>query len=224
VAYVFGFDPAGASGSRSGDFSALSIIESRVQLPDPARPRRALDWTLGHRVIHLERSRGETHAAALRTMRRRKAEIEAHDSRTGRRPQDFFLVVDATGIGGPIVEMILGGDLDFDEVRAVVITSGHQVVVHPGTVSVPKRDLVAAIGRTAEEGRLRIAGDLTLASVLAQELRNFRVKLTAAGGDAYESVRQKDHDDLVLATALSVWAGEALAAPRFSGSVAAGWN
>ena len=40
---------------------------------------------------------------------------------------------------------------------------------------------------------------------LARELETFQVKLTQAGNETFESWRERDHDDLVLAVALGCW-------------------
>ncbi len=50
-------------------------------------------------------------------------------------------------------------------------------------------------------GQVRVADGLPLASVLAEELAAFRVKVTLAGNEQFEAWREKDHDDLVLAVA-----------------------
>jgi hypothetical protein len=60
--------------------------------------------------------------------------------------------------------------------------------------------------------------------VIEAELRAFRVKLTPAGNDTFESARERDHDDLVLAMALAVWAGERAAAAIPGGLVAVNWK
>lgn len=40
------------------------------------------------------------------------------------------------------------------------------------------------------------------------ELEAFRVKVTASANETFGAWRERDHDDLVLATALAAWAGE----------------
>ncbi len=56
---------------------------------------------------------------------------------------------------------------------------------------------------------------LPLAEVLKDELLNFRVKINeATGHDSYEAWREKDHDDIVLATALACWYPENSAIPN----------
>jgi hypothetical protein len=40
------------------------------------------------------------------------------------------------------------------------------------------------------------------------ELRNFTIKTTAAGNDTMATLRERDHDNLVLASALRCWWSE----------------
>jgi hypothetical protein len=49
---------------------------------------------------------------------------------------------------------------------------------------------------------------LALADTLAKELTHFRVKVSAAGAESFEALRERDHDDLVLALALACWVGQ----------------
>jgi hypothetical protein len=61
--------------------------------------------------------------------------------------------------------------------------------------------------------RLRIAPELAEAKVMERELRMFSVKITPALNETFESFRERDHDDLVLAVALAVWGGETIRHP-----------
>ena len=73
----------------------------------------------------------------------------------------------------------------------------------------PKRNLVSALQVAFSTGRLKIAKGLDLAKVLKEELLNFRMKINlATGHDSYEAWREGEHDDLVLAAALAVWAAD----------------
>ncbi|KUK43858.1 MAG: Uncharacterized protein XD72_1758 [Methanothrix harundinacea] len=117
------------------------------------------------------------------------------------------LVVDATGVGRPVIDLMRSKGL-----RPVPVT------IHGGDVvtkaedrfwRVPKRDLVASLQVAMETGTLQIAEELELADVLVKELQNFRVKINInSGHDSYEAWREKDHDDLVLAAAVAVWWGK----------------
>jgi hypothetical protein len=56
---------------------------------------------------------------------------------------------------------------------------------------------------------LKIAKGLPEAENLAHELSSFKVKVNVnSGKETFESWRERDHDDLVLAVALAAWLGE----------------
>jgi hypothetical protein len=63
------------------------------------------------------------------------------------------------------------------------------------------------LGPTLQDRRLKVVGGLPLASLRADEPAAFRVKVTLAGNETFESWRERDHDDLVLAVALALWVG-----------------
>jgi hypothetical protein len=69
--------------------------------------------------------------------------------------------------------------------------------------------------------RLAIARELPEAAVLAKELLAFKVKITAAGNETFESWRERDKDDLVLAVALACWWAERRPVPVNDGVEAA---
>jgi hypothetical protein len=118
------------------------------------------------------------------------------------------LVVDQTGVGRAVVDLFREAYLIGDLVP-VLITGGH-TVSYGGSSSwhVPKKELVSGLQVLLQAQRLRIAKGLPEADTLAQELRNFKVKITVAGNETFESWRERDHDDLVLAVALAAWWAE----------------
>jgi hypothetical protein len=66
-------------------------------------------------------------------------------------------------------------------------------------------------GRGAPERDARGRRGIGHAATLRAELKNFRAKVSATGHDSYgagDDWRHGNHDDLVLAVALSVWWGE----------------
>ena len=122
--------------------------------------------------------------------------------------RDASLVVDQTGVGRAVVDML------WDELRgqvpchftAVTITGGH-AVTNPanGCLHVPKKELVGAVQVLLQSRRLRIAQTLPEAPVLVKELDNFRVKITEAANETFGAWREGQHDDLVFATALAAF-------------------
>jgi hypothetical protein len=121
--------------------------------------------------------------------------------------REVILVLDATGCGRPVVDIFRRYGLGVKKLAPVTITAGAHATCTGGWWTVPKRDLAGAVAVGLEQRTLRIAPGLKQVPVLAQELTTFRVKTTASGNETFESWREKDHDDLVLATALAVWFG-----------------
>jgi hypothetical protein len=98
----------------------------------------------------------------------------------------------------------------------VTITAGHGATMgEDGGLRVPKKELVGSVQVLLQARRLRVARALPDAPVLVKELENFRVKVTAARNEVYESWREGQHDDLVLAVALAAWAGDKALPPLF---------
>lgn len=140
----------------------------------------------------------------------RVAELYGHpDVRESHR----VLLVDGTGVGAGVVEMLEERGL---EPVTVVITAGRQVAGpdrdrKDPVWKVPKRDLVAALQVVLQSSRLAISPRLALAPTLSKELGDFRVKVRESSRgvtDSYEAWREADHDDLVLAAAIGVWYAE----------------
>ncbi|MEP7081903.1 MAG: hypothetical protein ABI841_02880 [Chloroflexota bacterium] len=174
------------------DYSALVVTERLTTAPSGPRERT------GERrdVVHLERWQLGTPYPVIVD---RVVDLMAEPSLA-----DATLVMDATGVGRGIVDLFHAARRDGRLRRypvAVTITAGLEATGW----HVPKRDLVSRLQALLQTGALRIAEGLPLGDVLERELLAFRAKLTAAGNDKYEALREGDHDDLVLALALSCW-------------------
>ncbi len=120
------------------------------------------------------------------------------------------LVVDATGVGRPVVDMLRQRELN---PIAITITGGDSVTYDHGW-RVPKRDLVGVVQVLLQTDRLKFAAGIPTVPVLVQELLAFRVKIDPlTAHDSYGSWREGSHDDLVLAVAVAAWYGERPALP-----------
>ncbi len=73
---------------------------------------------------------------------------------------------------------------------------------------IAKKVLASIMDVVLSEQRFKVPETDPLAQVLIDELRNFTVKVTAAGNEQFAALRESIHDDLVLAAALGVWAAE----------------
>ena len=115
-----------------------------------------------------------------------------------------WLVADATGVGSAVCEM-LKEEIRVARVRAhmaqILITAGSAVTLAPGGVwHVAKKQLVSTMQVVLGQRRLESA-EVPEAATLDRELRTFSVKITDSANETFESWRERDHDDLVLAVA-----------------------
>jgi len=122
------------------------------------------------------------------------------------------LVLDRTGVGRAVGDMFAAADLPVD-LQLVSIHGGDAVARDPDGSGwrVPKRDLVGVVAVALQNGTLEVAEGIGHAATLTAELKNFRATISATGHDSYgagDDWRQGNHDDLVLAVALSLWWGE----------------
>ena len=124
------------------------------------------------------------------------------------------LAIDEGGVGKAVRD-ILARELEAiprDEVRVrfvpVTVHGGSNTTAGNGWVHVPKRDLVGAGLVAFQDGRLKV-GRLAHRATLEEELANYRLKQNLATGNvAFEPLREGQHDDLVFAVCLGVWAWE----------------
>jgi hypothetical protein len=116
------------------------------------------------------------------------------------------LIVDATGCGAPVVDMLRQAGMDW--LIAATIHAGNTTTFDGRTAHIPKRDLIAAVTVALEQRRLQISRALPEAATLERELGNFRRRSTPAGHETMASWREQQHDDLVLGLALAVWVRE----------------
>ena len=127
-----------------------------------------------------------------------------------------LMVIDHTGVGRPVVDLFRMVGLGITIWPVTIATSAMGQAKRDPTTNewtVPKKDLVAAIQTLAYSDRMKVAGSLPYAQTLGQEMLAFRMKYTAAANVTYEAWREGDHDDLVLATAMTCWAAMRWANP-----------
>ena len=203
---------------RQRDYTAISVIEREHVSAGPMYNDEYYhggEWTFGarqpvrleYRVRHLERPPlGMPYPEQVARI------IELVKAVGGK----IALVVDATGVGLPVTDMLwatLRREIEGTNIYItpcnVTITGGDSVTRTEGGMRVPKRDLISAPLVLMQNAQLKIAEGLRLRETLVKELLNFRVKINiSTAHDSYEAWREGDHDDLVLSVALACWAGE----------------
>ena len=183
------------------DYTAIAVVERTVVMTgeiDGATYERIQETHFGLR--YLERVKLGTSYPAI--VERVREVVQARDL-SGK----CTLVVDATGVGGPVMDLLQAARLEC-WIIPVVITGGERATQSGGTWRVPKRDLVMGLQVMFEERELEIAESLPDAATLVTELMSMRVKISPAGHDTYgaaSGAREGPHDDLVLAAALAAW-------------------
>jgi len=189
--YILGLDLGQAQ-----DYTALVILET----PGNPQSSRGRDDRQYH-LRHLERFKlGTPYPDVIARVAGLMITLPLTHANT-------YLVVDATGVGKPVVDLLREKRL---HPIAITITGGNEVTGNDREgYHVPKRDLVSNLAVLFQARRLKIAESLPEAQILVQELLNFKVKInTRTAHDTYEAWREGIHDDLVLAVALACWYGQ----------------
>ena len=138
------------------------------------------------------------------------------------------LVVDATGVGRPVVDLMKESGL---RPKGIMITGGDSATYdsRTGFFYVPKRDLCMGLAVCVQQARFTYPRDFCIwdpnprptADEIAKgatptgtfedfinEVQNFKVKISVATAhDSYEAWRGQ-HDDMVLSAAMGVWWAE----------------
>lgn len=116
------------------------------------------------------------------------------------------LVIDSTGLGQPVTELFQQAK-PRAHIVPVTITGGEKVTSDAGEYRVAKRILVSAAQVALQSRRLQISASLPFAGALVRELENFKVQINDNANDIY-GARSGEHDDLVVAVCLALWAGK----------------
>jgi hypothetical protein len=133
------------------DFTTIAIVERR----EGGLPHYLTPWTVPptrYLLRHLER-------VALGTPYPRVVSRIANMTRVEELRDRCSVVVDATGVGAPVVDLLRGAELA-GELIPVTITGGEHAGRSHGAWSVPKRDLVTTLQVMIEQEELEVAAGL----------------------------------------------------------------
>jgi hypothetical protein len=178
---------------QTADFTALCVLERPplARGADPAEPEV-------YSLRHLQRFPLGTPYTEI---------VPAVAKLAGTQPLggNAALVVDQTGVGRALVDMLMRTP-GIGRVVPVTITGGNAATqTEDGSHHVPKKDLVTSLQLLLQGRRLKIAKGMPEARILVKELENFRVKITLSANETFGAWREGQHDDLVLAVALACW-------------------
>lgn len=119
---------------------------------------------------------------------------------------ECLVAVDATGVGGPVVELMRRAGLGC-QIRAVIVTGGYKVTRDGGWWSVPKRELIGGLQMRLESQKLKLPAGLRWGPALVEELEQMQVRVKKSGYEEFGAPeREGVHDDLVFALSLGNWA------------------
>jgi hypothetical protein len=191
---------AGLDLGQKRDYSALAVVERRTIVYSGRNamtfePLQRVEYTM----THLERM--PLHLLYPEIVERVRDRMMLIPPCEG-----LSLVVDATGVGPPVVDLLrmrgLGRGL-----MPVTITGGMSAngSAREG-YRVPKRDLITGLQVAFETRTLGIAGGLGgMVEALIEELTEMRCEVSETGHEKFGVWREGLHDDLVLATSLGWW-------------------
>ncbi len=142
-----------------------------------------------------------------------RAHTEADDYDGG--PVTVGLAIDEGGVGKAVRDILtkeVGESIERGRPRVhflpVTVVGGTATTTGQGWIHTPKRDLISAGLVGYQNGILRV-GNLRHRDTLENELSNYRLKQNIATGHAaFEPLRSGQHDDLLFAVCLGVWAWE----------------
>jgi hypothetical protein len=180
------------------DYTAFAVLERQVTLGELDRATYERPEVVSLRLRYVERMALDTPYPAVVE---RMYEVVRSSDLLGR----CDLVVDGTGVGRPVVDFVQTAGVGC-RVWPVSITPGERESYSDGYYRVPKRDLVTKLQLLLQRGALQIAGRMKDGEMLLREMREMRVRVTDEGREQFGVWRSGEHDDLVLAAALSVWA------------------
>jgi len=174
---------------QSQDFTAVSVLRLHLNKLE---------------IVHLERyPLGTSYPDIVRKVKSLLATPKLAGKST--------LVVDYTGCGRPVVDMLREKGL---QCEAISITSGGKArqEYKNGKPThnwfCPKLDLVSVLQVLMQNHKLEIAQGLKNGDTLARELKGFKSKISQSGHTRFEadtSWREEGNDDLILSVALASW-------------------
>src|SRR5947209_12997405 len=182
---------------QSQDFTALAILERAVMTGAWDAAAFADRKMAAFRLRYLER-------IPLGTPYPEVVARVGQMTRSGELRGRCNLMVDATGVGRPVVDLLRRAGLECP-IYPAISTGADAETNANGYYRVPKRDLIVGLQVLLQRGGLQIASGMRLGPALVEEMAAMRVKQTATGHEQFGAWREGEHDDLVFAVALAHW-------------------
>jgi len=196
IKYILGLDLG-----QSTDPSALTVTRKRTPYriathsdPGRAHGEKIMGESI-YSVVWIDRfDLGTPYPEVVR----RAADVKSVPE-TGKDPA---LVMDATGVGAPVVDQFLEEGLNPVQIK---FSGGDSVQRDGREYTVPKQDLATTVQSLLQAGRLSIVSELEEAAQLVTEMKKFRVKISDSGHARFEHATESDTDDILLSLACALW-------------------
>lgn len=118
-------------------------------------------------------------------------------------------VLDATGLGAPICELV-ERELPLADVKRVYLTGGINTIEGSeyNEYHVPKGQLISGLVAAFDSKSIYMTRRSKAIDQIVSELAEFENHITDLGRDAFDDRGKGHHSDLVIALALAVWAAD----------------
>jgi len=189
---------------QSNDPSALTVVQQRTPFREHVQRKRPMGSALerkketgtpGYAVIWIEQF-------DLGTPYPEIVERVAHVQGATSDRETPDVVMDATGVGAPVVDMFREKGIRPQQIN---FTGGQKASSDMREHSVPKKDLATTVQTLLQPGRLKIAEELPHAETLVREMKTFRVKIADSGHARFEHASESDTDDILMSLACALW-------------------
>lgn len=119
------------------------------------------------------------------------------------KPGVVYLIVDATGVGTPVVDILRAKLTGGQRLVPVTFTHGDRLTRSGAGWSVGKAYLVSMLQALLQTDRIGLPATQE-ARALARELQDYEIRVDTDANDRYGAFRVGAHDDLVTALGLAV--------------------
>ncbi len=184
MTFIISLDPA-----QLRDWSAVAVVDMQYR-PDTRR--------FGYSLIAMARKQGLPYDQIVDWVSRIYHKPEFNQQQ----PPD--LVVDSTGVGVAVVDMLHTRGL---RLKAVTITSGESFSQQGSAFHVGKARLIGTFLGAFDGGKVNVNPNMPIWPQLEKEMLSYRAEISAQGRAKFEA-EQGENDDMLFALAMAVWYGE----------------
>ncbi len=176
------------------DFTVIALVEREEKIVPASVEKRDMEHIETRYLLrHLERIKDLPYPDIVGRIREMFSDPDLK--------YNGVLLVDITGLGMPVFQMMLKGGLS---PTGITITGGETVSKSSGAYNVPKSHLISSMMVLLQSGRFKYSPDLKLGEVFEKEMQAFQLKTNLKTGTTqYEG--ENEHDDIVIAVCLATW-------------------